>query len=72
MVYALTLSESQRVMLWQLIIEDLRTNIQHIAGVDNIVSYTLSKLPSTSVDKYNPSTIKTRCRANELFKICGK
>ena len=60
-------------MLWQLIIEAFGTNIQHISGVDNIVSYTLSKLPSTSDDKYNPSTIKTRCCANELFKkIAGK
>ena len=36
MVYAATLSESQRVMHWQLIIEGFGPNIQYISGVDNI------------------------------------
>ena len=52
MVYATTLSESQRVMRWQLIIKNIGPNIQHMVGVYNTVSDRLSRLPSTSVDKY--------------------
>ena len=32
--------ESQRLMRWRLIIGEFGPNIQHIAGVDNIVAYT--------------------------------
>ena len=52
MIYAATLSESQIVMLWKLIIGDLVPNIQHISGVGKIVSDMLSEFPSTSVNKY--------------------
>ena len=45
MVYAATLSESQRLIRWQLILEEFGPNIQNIAGVDNIVSDVLSRLP---------------------------
>ena len=47
LVYAATLSESQSAMRCQLILEEFDPNIQHISGVDNIVSDTLSILPST-------------------------
>ena len=47
LVYAATLSESQSAMRWQLILEEFDPNIQHISGVDNIVSDTLSILSST-------------------------
>ena len=40
MVNAATLSESQRVMRWQLIIKEFGPIIQHIAGVYNIVADT--------------------------------
>ena len=56
--YAVTLSGSQRVMRWRLIIEEFGPNIQHIAGVDNIVADMLSRLPSTPSNKYNPCTRK--------------
>ena len=69
LVYAETLSESQRVMCWQLIIKYFGPTIQHIAGFDNILSDTLSKLPSKPNDKYYPYTRKAQCRANELFTI---
>ena len=52
LVYAATLSESQRVIRWQIILEEFGPNIQHIAGVDNIVADTLSIFPSTPSDKY--------------------
>ena len=51
MVYAATLSESQRVMHWRLILKYFEPNIQHIAVFDNIVADTLSRLPYTLVDK---------------------
>ena len=69
LVYAATLSESKRVMLWRLILGEFGPNIQHIAVVDIIVAYTLSKLLSASIDKYEPITSKAQCRANKLFTI---
>ena len=42
MVYDATLSESQRMVLWQLILKEFGPNIQHIAEIDKIVADTLS------------------------------
>ena len=42
LVYAATLSEPQRIMLWKLILEEFEPNIYHISGVDNIVAATLN------------------------------
>ena len=47
--------------------EEFGPNIQHISIVDKIIADTLSRFPSTSVDKYKPSTSKAQCRANKLF-----
>ena len=69
LVYATTMSESRRVMRWRLIIKEFGPNIQHIAGVDNIVYYTLSIFPSTPSDKYKPCTSKPQCCVNDLFSI---
>ena len=69
LVYAATLSEYQRVVCWRLIIKEFGPNIQYIAGVDNIVSVTLSRLPSTISNKYKPFTGKAQCRADELFEL---
>ena len=44
-------------------------NIEHISGFDKIVAYTISRLPYTSVYKYDPSISKAYCFANELFAI---
>ena len=52
-----------------MILEEFRPNIQHIYGVENIVSDTLSRLPSTPSDKYETCTRKAQCHANELFVI---
>ena len=68
-LYAATLSESQRIMCWRIIIKEFGPNIQHIAGDDNIVSDTLSRLTSMPSDKYKPYTIQSQCHANELFAI---
>ena len=72
MVYASTLSESQQVMRWQLIIEEFGTNIQHISGFDNIVTDMLSRLSSTKFDKYKLITSKDHCHANKLSAIWGE
>ena len=56
-------------MRWQLILEDFGPDIQHIAGVDNIVADTLSRLPFMPRNKNEPFTRKAQCRANELFAI---
>ena len=51
LVYAATVSESQRVMRWRLILEEFGPNIQHtIAGVDNVVADVLSRLPLANGD----------------------
>ena len=68
-LYSATLSESQRVVLWRLILEEFGPNIQHIAVVVKIVSDTLSRLPYTPRNKYNPYTRKVQFRANKLFAI---
>ena len=70
MVYAATLNESQRVIRWQLILEYFGTNIQHIAGFENIVSDTISRFPSTQGDNYRSFTRKYQCCVNDLFAIC--
>ena len=56
-------------MRWRLILEEFGTNIQNIAGVDNIVADTLSRLPYTPSKKYEPCTSKAKFHANGLFKI---
>ena len=69
LVYAVTLSESQRVMRWRLILGEVGPNIQQIAGVDNLVADTLSILTSTPSDRYEPCTMKAQCREKKLFSI---
>ena len=45
LVYAANLSESsQQVTQWRLILEEFGPNLQHIAGVDNIIAVTLNLL----------------------------
>ena len=67
--YDATLSESQWVIHWRLIIKEFGPNIQHIAGFENIVAGTISKIPYTSVDKYEHITMKSQCCTNKLFII---
>ena len=69
LVFATTLSEYQRVMLWRIILEEFGPNIQHISGVDNIVADTLSRFPSRPSNKYNSCRRKAQCRTNELFEL---
>ena len=69
LLYAATLIEYKRLVRWLLVFEYFGPNIQHKSGVGNIVADTLSRLPSTSVKKYNPITSKSQCCDNELFAI---
>jgi hypothetical protein len=71
LVYAATLSESQRVMQWRLILEEFGPNIQHIPGVDNIVADTLSHLPSANTNREDDSTESLR-QTNKLFVTNGQ
>ena len=56
-------------MRWRKIIEELGLNIQHISGVEKIIDDTIVILPSASINKYDPITMKYQCCANELFTI---
>ena len=51
LLYAANLSESQRVMRWKIMFEKFGPHIQHIYGVDNLVSNMpsrFSSMPSAS------------------------
>ena len=50
-------------------LEEFGPNVQHIAGVDNIVADTLSRFPSKSSDKYESCTRKAQCCADALFTL---
>ncbi|GFH49966.1 hypothetical protein CTEN210_06442 [Chaetoceros tenuissimus] len=65
LVYEATLSESQRVMRWRLLLEEFGPNIIHIAGVDNIVADTLSRLRSNNVEEDEIESTDTKIQ--ELF-----
>ena len=71
LVYAATLSESQRVVLWVLNLKEFGPNIHHIYVVENIVADTLSILPSMHSNKYNPCTRKAQNHANKSFTLGG-
>ena len=68
LVHAATVSESQRVMRWRLLLEEFGPDIRHIAGVENIVADAISRLPMTqNNDRVEVSTSELHCRMNELF-----
>ena len=50
LVHAATLSQSQRVMRWRLILEEFGPDIQHIKGEDNVVADAISRLPTLNQD----------------------
>ena len=66
LVYEATLSESQRVMRWRLLLEEFGPHIHHIAGVNNIVADTLSRVRSNNVgEDENESSQKQKLQ--ELY-----
>ena len=56
-------------MRWRIILGELGDSIKHISGVKNIVADTLSRLPCTPSNKYEPCTRKDQCREENLFTI---
>jgi len=73
LVHAATLSESQRVMRWRLILEEYGPNIKHISGKDNIVADAISRMPMANTnDIEESSTVEIRRRENELFTIANE
>ena len=50
MVHAATISQSQRVMRWRLILEESGPDIKHIKGEDNIVADAISRLPMSEMN----------------------
>jgi len=69
LVQAATISESQRVMRWRLLLEEFGPDIRHTSGEDNTIADALSRLPTT-----NPTeSIRSSCTEkghdslNEIF-----
>ena len=56
LVHAATISQSQRVMRWRMILEEFGPDIRHISGEDNIVADAISRLPTTKIDQKTKST----------------
>ena len=56
LVHAATISQSQRVMRWRLILEEFGPDIKHISGEMNVVADAISRLPTTITDQNEPST----------------
>ena len=65
LVYEATLSESQRVMRWCLLLKEFGPHIHHIAGVNNIVADTLSRVRSNNVASY---CLDTRFMSIQIIK----
>ena len=51
LVHAATMLQSQRVMRWQLILEEFGPDIKHIKGEDNIVTNAISQLPMSEMNE---------------------
>ena len=66
LVYEATLSESQRVMRWWLLLKEFGPHIHHIAGIDNIVANTLSRLKCTNVEK-DENDVLTKIKLQDLY-----
>ena len=56
LVHAATLSQSQRVMRWRLILEEFGPDILHIKGEKNIVADAISRLPTANEDQSESRT----------------
>ena len=64
LVYAATVSESQRVMRWRMILEEFNPTILHIAGEENVVADGLSRLA-----RNEDSIAKVARKSKELLAI---
>ena len=57
LIHAATISQSQRVMRWRLILEEFGPDIIHIKGEDNIVADAISRLPTATKNQRESSTV---------------
>ena len=69
LVHAATVSESQRVMRWRLLLEEYGPDIRHISGVENVVADAISRLPMAQNDENESSTSKIQRQMNEMFNL---
>ena len=66
LVHAATISQSQRVMRWRMILEEFGPDIRHISGEKNIVADAISRLPTTAIDQ-NRHRTETDDQKNSTF-----
>ena len=55
------------MVCWQLILEYLGPNLQHIYGVENVVADMLSIFPFETINRYKHSTTRAISQMNELL-----
>ena len=67
LVCASTISESQILMPWRLVIGYFAPNIRHISGVEKIVDDMVIRLTPEPNYKDKPSTRKVKFHSNKLF-----
>ena len=51
LVHAATVSQSQRVMRWHMILEEFGPDIHHISGEENVVADAISRLPTANTEQ---------------------
>ena len=56
LVHAATISQSQRVMRWRLILEEFGPDVIHIKGENNTVTDAMSRLPTANTDQRESRT----------------
>ena len=56
LVHAATVSQSQRVMRWRLILKEFGPDIKHISGEDNVVVDAISRFPTTNTGQSEQRT----------------
>ena len=68
LVHAATVSESQRVMRWRMILEEYGPEIVHIKGEENTSADALSRLPKKAEDVQPNKKVKHEMFAQEVGK----
>ena len=69
LVHAATISQSQRVMRWRLILEEFGPDIKHISGEKNVVADAISRLPTTTEDQREQCTDAQDPARSEMFAL---
>ena len=68
LVHAATISQSQRVMRWRLILEEFGPDIKHISGEDNVVADAMSRLPTTNQNQKEHCTVAPDSQGLEIVE----